>query len=118
MSVLEMPTDRIAKKFILFLSVTPVITRKSIGNIVVKEGEKTKLDCGVGVGNPKPFDIQWWHNNIMLSTTKSNFEAPFVFNNTLRKDGGTYRCVARNQAGQDSYDVNLAVVCKFPFVYW
>ena len=96
----------------IFITVKPVINLKTIGNRVVTEGEKLKFECGVGTGNPKPFTIEWWHNNVMLSSTKSNFEAPLIFNSTLRKDKGLYRCIARNDAGQDSYDINLDVQCK------
>ena len=78
----------------------------------MREGEKLKFECGVSTGNPKPFTIEWWHNNAMLSSKRSNFEAPLVFNATLRKDKGVYRCIAKNDAGQDSYDINLDVQCK------
>ena len=91
----------------------PVISLKSSRSRVVTEGLKLRFECGVGTGNPKPFTIEWWHNNVMLSSVKSNFEAPLIFNSTLRKDKGTYRCVARNDAGQDSYDISLDVQCKY-----
>lgn len=95
---------------LLFL-VKPVITLKTVGNRVVNEGEKLKFECGVGTGNPKPFTIEWWHNNVMLTSRQSNFESQLVLNATLRKDKGVYRCIARNDAGQDSYDIDLDVQC-------
>jgi len=93
----------------LMVLVKPIINLKTTGNRIVTEGQKLRFECGVGTGNPKPFTIEWWHNNVMLSSTKSNFQAPLIFNSTLRKDSGIYRCIAKNDAGQDSYDINLSV---------
>ncbi|XP_070622150.1 leucine-rich repeat and immunoglobulin-like domain-containing nogo receptor-interacting protein 4 [Erythrolamprus reginae] len=91
-----------------------MIENKTFQKVVVHEGEQANLTCS-GDGDPPPI-ISWVSpQNITLDST-SKGRSTILPDGTLKiqyvqlEDGGTYRCVASNAAGNDSMVASLQVL--------
>lgn len=61
-------------------------------------------------GKPKP-DVSWYKNYVELIEGKGSAE--YLNQDVSRWDNGNYKCVARNNASQVEYTVQVIVRCKY-----
>ncbi|XP_014204704.1 titin [Copidosoma floridanum] len=83
----------------------------------ITEGKMTRFDCRV-TGRPYP-EVTWYINGspvnndathkILVNESGSN---SLMITNVDRSDGGIVTCVARNKAGETSFQCNLNVIEK------
>ena len=93
--------------------VKPVF-RKLPSDVEVIEGQTVRLDSVV-TGRPNP-EITWFRNDApvyddLLHKIVVNEDgvSSLILRQTSLKDAGRYRCVAKNQGGEDSFDVSVRV---------
>jgi len=88
------------------------------GSVASSEGDNVTLSCDA-TANPPP-TISWIRNGSPINTTinsrisllKDNKQ--LTITNVNRTDSGEYRCVARNELGNDTSNVALLdVQCKY-----
>lgn len=70
-------------------------------------GQRVTLPCVVQ-GEPSP-QISWFHNGRPVGENTT----PLRIEQVSRKDQGTYRCVASNDAGQETQEIKLEVLGKY-----
>lgn len=75
----------------------------------VIEGESVNVKCNA-TGKPKP-TIKWI-NGRDGSVLPSGVDGTLYFERIAKKDGGQYKCVAANKAGQDEKNIALNIVSK------
>jgi Immunoglobulin I-set domain len=96
--------------------VAPKIDRRSLKNVSVREGEAFVIDVKI-IGEPPP-EVTWTIGvkPIQLSHSRRVDDVPYnskYYNDKPeRKDTATYTITAVNKYGQDSADVEVAVICK------
>ena len=86
-----------------------VVAIEPAAKVDVVEGEAASIRCNA-TGKPKP-TIQWINSRdgSVLSTV---VDGRLYFEHIAKKDGGQYKCVAVNKAGQDDNNVTVNVVSK------
>ena len=85
-------------------------TSTNLENInVVKEGYSYDLNCEVEFSNELNSTIQWFRNNIVVSSNE-NFTTEVV---NLENDGDTYECKYNDELDSDSKQFKLDVQCWF-----
>ena len=75
----------------------------------VMMGETATLKC-VARGEPPP-TIKWYKeqvNSLKIGGTQVAVTEEYVIRDASAKDAGTYRCVASNDAGEDSATVRVS----------
>lgn len=94
----------------------PKIDRRTLHNITVKEGEPIYIDVKV-IGEPAP-EITWFQNDKTIIPTGSRridnipYNSKFFNDKPERKDSGVYKIQAVNKYGQDTAEIEIAVICK------
>ena len=84
------------------------------------DGEEVILTCTV-MGKPKP-EISWFHNDrcidnsedFVLNYNRETGKCDCVIVECLPDDQGTFKCVARNQAGQAQTECRLTWKAPLP----
>lgn len=76
---------------------------------LLSEGEELKLGCKA-TGKPKP-EVSWYKGNVELIQGAGSAEYHNL--DVSRLDNGNYKCVARNNASQVEYTVQVIVRCKY-----
>lgn len=101
-------------------AVKPSMTRKMAGDDIkmIPEGKSLSLRC-VARGSPRP-DYAWFKDGVLLTTTDVTAASRLSIHTTDRysslgikrltpDDGGLYRCVASNAAGEAEQQVQVKV---------
>lgn len=90
------------------------IFHKQPTNLEVAEGGTTRLDSIV-IGRPNP-EISWYHNGRQVQSDRTHKIVinqdgvnSLIFQPVSWSDSGSYRCVASNGGGQDSFEVSVNV---------
>lgn len=73
------------------------------------EGESVNVKCNA-TGKPKP-TIKWISGRDG-SVLQTGADGILYFERIAKKDGGQYKCVASNKAGQDEKNIALNIVSK------
>lgn len=90
-------------------------------DVEADEGTSAKLDCRVS-GFPKP-EVKWYHGTEPLVASRkfvieeSEDMCILTITKVTEEDAGTYRCVAKNLAGEAACSGNLRVERKRKFIY-
>lgn len=100
------------------------IFHKTPTNLEVSEGQTARLDSIV-IGRPNP-EIGWYHNNKPVHSDRSHKIVvnqdgvnSLIFQPVSLSDAGTYRCLASNGGGEDSFEVSVGVTRKWlAFTYY
>ena len=71
-------------------------------------GQTVTLPCVVQ-GEPSP-EISWFHNGHLVRVEDSS---ALRIKHAALADQGTYRCVAKNNAGEDTLEVTLEVLSEY-----
>lgn len=71
-------------------------------------GQTVNLPCVVQ-GEPSP-EITWFHNGLPVGAKNT---VPFRIQKASLDDQGTYQCVARNSAGQETSEIKLEILGKY-----
>lgn len=71
-------------------------------------GQTVSLPCVVQ-GEPSP-EITWFHNGLPVGVKNT---VPFRIQKASLDDQGTYQCVARNSAGQETSEIKLEILGKY-----
>lgn len=94
----------------------PKIDRRSLKNVSVREGESFVVDVKI-IGEPAP-EVTWTIGTKPIAQSHSRrvedvpYNSKYFNDKPERKDTGTYTITAVNKYGQDSADVEIAVICK------
>jgi len=87
-------------------------------NLEVTEGQTSRLDSIV-IGRPNP-EIRWFHNGQPVHSDKTHKIVinqdgvnSLIFHPVSLSDSGSYRCVASNGGGDDSFEVSVSVTRKW-----
>jgi len=98
---------------VLELCIKPIF-RKLPADIQISEGQTARLDSIV-TGRPNP-EILWFRNGVAVYddqfhkiVVNQDGISSLILKQATPKDTGTYRCVARNRGGEDSFTVNVQV---------
>ena len=89
---------------ILYLSAKPRI-QAAPPLLKALNGQTVTLPCVVH-GEPSP-EVRWFHNGLPVEVRDT---ATLRIQRVSRSNQGTYRCVAKNNAGQDTLEINLEVL--------
>ena len=83
-------------------------------NLEVAEGQTSRLDSIV-IGRPNP-EISWYHDGKSVHSDRTHKIVinqdgvnSLIFQPVSFSDSGTYRCVATNGGGEDSFEVTVRV---------
>jgi hypothetical protein len=95
--------------FPFILSVPPKITSYPHETHLLNEGEKLTLGCKA-TGKPKP-EVSWYKGHMELIQGLGSAE--YYNQGVSRFDNGNYKCVARNNASEVEYTVQVIVRCKY-----
>ncbi|KAM6944598.1 hemicentin-1 [Lycodopsis pacificus] len=68
-------------------------------------GQRVTLPCVVQ-GQPSP-EVSWFHNGLPVGVKNT---APLRIQQVSLTDQGTYQCVARNSAGQETLEIKLEIL--------
>ncbi|XP_019751139.1 myosin light chain kinase, smooth muscle-like [Hippocampus comes] len=68
-------------------------------------GQTVTLPCVVQ-GEPSP-EVNWFHNGLPVGIKDTS---PFRIQHVSMADKGTYQCVARNSAGQETLEIMLEIL--------
>lgn len=86
-------------------------------NLEVAEGQTSRLDSIV-IGRPNP-EICWYHNGKQVYNDRTHKIVinqdgvnSLIFQPVSLSDSGSYRCVASNGGGEDSFEVSVSVTRK------
>jgi len=97
--------------------VKPIFHKMPTTSLEVTEGQTTRLDSIV-IGRPNP-DISWYHDGAPVLSDKTHKIVinqdgvnSLIFQPVSLLDSGTYRCVASNGGGEDSFKVPVIVTRK------
>lgn len=71
-------------------------------------GQTVALPCVVQ-GEPQP-EINWFHNGRPVGNKNS---APLRIHPVALADQGTYQCVAKNGAGQETLEITLEILGEY-----
>lgn len=71
-------------------------------------GQTVTLPCVVQ-GEPSP-EVTWFHNGLPVGVRNTS---PLVIRRVGLADQGTYKCVARNSAGQETLEIKLEVLGEY-----
>lgn len=71
-------------------------------------GQTVTLPCVVQ-GEPSP-EVSWFHNGVPVGVKNTT---PLRIQQVKLSDKGTYQCVAKNSAGQETMDIKLEILGKF-----
>uniref|UniRef100_A0A3Q2XQS5 Ig-like domain-containing protein n=1 Tax=Hippocampus comes TaxID=109280 RepID=A0A3Q2XQS5_HIPCM len=74
-------------------------------------GQTVTLPCVVQ-GEPSP-EVNWFHNGLPVGIKDTS---PFRIQHVSMADKGTYQCVARNSAGQETLEIMLEILGEFLFL--
>lgn len=102
----------VTKHFSVYVNVPPIINFKTANLITVVETSNVTLDCKAS-GIPQPI-ITWKKSEEKLFD--NNFQPVKAENDSLLlfdisvEDSGTYTCIAKNSAGNDSIAIKLNVI--------
>ena len=89
-------------KFLVF-AVPPVMILRPAEDYRVFEGDEVRLECHAS-GIPRP-KISWKHNGNLVAEKQD----ALVIKEMKRKDNGTYKCIARNEAGKVTATTILSI---------
>jgi hypothetical protein len=110
------PVASLKNDHVLEPSVRPIF-RKVPSNMEVTEGQTMRLD-GIVTGRPNP-EISWYRNGVAVFNDKSHKIvvnqdgiSSLIFQPASLSDCGMYRCVARNNSGEDSFVVSVVVLAR------
>lgn len=70
-------------------------------------GQTVTLPCVVQ-GEPSP-EVTWFHNGLPLGVNTT----PLRIQQVSLADQGTYQCVARNSAGQETLEIKLEILGEY-----
>jgi len=94
------------------------IFHKMPSNLDVAEGQTSRLDSIV-IGRPNP-EICWYHDGKQVYSDRSHKIVinqdgvnSLIFLPVSLLDSGSYRCVASNGGGEDSFEVSVSVTRKW-----
>ncbi|XP_029295180.1 LOW QUALITY PROTEIN: hemicentin-1 [Cottoperca gobio] len=73
-------------------------------------GQRVTLPCVVQ-GEPRP-EVSWFHNGLPVGVKNTT---PLRILQVSLADQGTYRCVARNSAGQETLEIKLEILAAPSF---
>ncbi|KAM3610982.1 uncharacterized protein V6R79_011806 [Siganus canaliculatus] len=68
-------------------------------------GQRVTLPCVVQ-GEPSP-EVSWFHNGLPVGVKNTT---PLTIQQVSLDDQGTYRCVAKNSAGEETLEINLEIL--------
>lgn len=71
-------------------------------------GQRVTLPCVVQ-GEPTP-EISWFHNGLPVGVKNTT---PLRIQQVSLDDQGTYRCVARNSAGEETLEIKLEILGEY-----
>lgn len=71
-------------------------------------GQRVTLPCVVQ-GEPTP-EVSWFHNGLPVGVKNTT---PLRIQQASLDDQGTYRCVARNSAGQETLEIKLEILGEY-----
>ncbi|CAB4004031.1 High Incidence of Males (increased X chromosome loss) [Paramuricea clavata] len=91
----------------LFISVPPEV-QLLVEKTNVSVGDRVTIQCHTLKGRPPP-NISWYHDNTLMN-------GRYLFNQKEieLKDAGSYRCDAKNNAGEDKSEVKSITVNEKP----
>jgi len=94
------------------------IFHKTPTNLEVAEGQTARLDSIV-IGRPNP-EIIWYHNGRQVLSDRTHKMVvnqdgvnSLIFQPVDLSDSGSYRCVAWNGGGEESFEVSVNVTRKW-----
>lgn len=73
-------------------------------------GQRVSLPCVVQ-GEPSP-EVTWFHNGLPVGVKNTT---PLRIQQVSLDDQGTYQCVARNSAGQETLEIKLEILGEYLF---
>ena len=71
-------------------------------------GQRVTLPCVVQ-GEPTP-EVSWFHNGLPVGVKNTT---PLRIQQVSLADQGTYQCVAKNNAGQETLEIKLEVLGEY-----
>ena len=71
-------------------------------------GQTVTLPCVVQ-GEPSP-EVTWFHNGLPVGLKNTT---PLRILKASLNDQGTYKCVARNSAGEETSEINLQILGEY-----
>jgi len=87
-------------------------------HLEVTEGQTSRLDSIV-IGRPNP-EICWYHNGTQVYNDRTHKivinqdgVSSLIFQPVSLSDAGSYRCVASNGGGEESFEVTVTVKRKW-----
>ncbi|KAK7602065.1 hypothetical protein V9T40_009506 [Parthenolecanium corni] len=89
---------------------TPQVIATETSSPDVIEGESVNVKCNA-TGKPKP-TIKWISVRDGSVLPSVGVDGTLYFERIAKKDGGQYKCVAANKAGQDEKSITLNIVSK------
>lgn len=97
------------------LGSAPVFT-KSFDNVTIEEGQALLLECAFD-GAPRPI-ISWYKNGRIIPKTSSKLSfdgnlAKCSIKDVIAMDGGVYKCVANNDAGECEIEAEVKIIGEF-----
>ncbi|KAG7275682.1 hypothetical protein CRUP_028843 [Coryphaenoides rupestris] len=100
------PAGNVSLSYNLHVQAKPKIL---VGPSLLKAlmGQTVTLPCVVQ-GEPSP-EISWFHNG---RPVRAEDGGALRIQRATLADQGTYRCVAKNDAGEDTLEINLEVLSK------
>uniref|UniRef100_A0A8D2ZR19 Hemicentin-1 n=1 Tax=Scophthalmus maximus TaxID=52904 RepID=A0A8D2ZR19_SCOMX len=99
----ENPAGNVSVSYILHIQVKPRI-QPAPSLLKALVGQTVTLPCVVQ-GEPSP-EVTWFHNGLPLGVNTT----PLRIQQVSLADQGTYQCVARNSAGQETLEIKLEIL--------
>lgn len=101
---------------IFIITVKPRIDRTNLKPVIVRAGKFIKYDIDVR-GEPPP-EITWIHVKDELKSggnveiVNVDYNTKLTITDSVRKNTGVYKIIAKNAHGQDEAEVEVTVLCK------
>lgn len=91
-----------------YFIVPPNIESHPPETILLKEDKKLSVSCKAS-GKPVPV-VSWYRDGIELTGNAGSSQ--YTKDRVKRGDDGNYMCVAKNNASEDHFTVQVIVQCK------